>query len=78
MKHWSIDRLSLTVPGYSERQAHELAQCVADALVEVTTLPTKAAASGTVSSLNLQVTAQDNESMADLARRVVATLASVV
>jgi hypothetical protein len=74
MKNWSIDRLALTVPGYSERQAHELSQLIAAALVEVTHVPEHLTGRSPHSHVEFEITARDGEAMPQLARRIVAAL----
>jgi hypothetical protein len=74
MKNWSIDRLALTVPGYSERQARELGELIATALVEVTQVPAHLTGGSSRSHVKLDVTARDGEPMPQLARRIVAAL----
>lgn len=74
MKNWSIDRLALTVPGYSERQARELSELIATALVEVTHVPAHLTGDSLHSHVKLEVTARDGEPMSHLARRIVAAL----
>jgi hypothetical protein len=77
VKNWSIDRLALSVPGYPESQARELARLIADALVDLTTVPAWLSAAATDQDqpqLAVEVTAQDGESMVQLAQRIVAAL----
>jgi hypothetical protein len=74
MKNWSIDRLALTVPGYSERQARDLGELIAAALVEVSHVPAHLTGHSPHSHVKLEVTAQDGEPMPQLARRIVAAL----
>jgi hypothetical protein len=76
MKNWSIDRLALTVPGYSERQARELGELIATALVEVTHVPAHLTGDSPHPHVKLEVTARDGEPMPQLARRIVAALVS--
>jgi hypothetical protein len=74
MKNWSIDRLALTVPGYSERQARDLGELIAGALVEVTQVPAHLAGDSARAHVKLEITAREGEPMPQLARRIVAAL----
>jgi hypothetical protein len=76
MTNWFIDRLALTVNGYSEHDARELARCIADALVQITSVPTRAPARQEHGHLGLELSARDGEATAELARRIVAALAA--
>ena len=75
MHSWSIDRLALTVPGYSERQARELSQLIAAAMLEFTGTLTRLSPGTAYTDVNLELTTREGEAMPDLARRIVAALA---
>jgi hypothetical protein len=72
MRYWAIDRLALTVPGYSQGQARELAACLATALADADA--PQPAAKGDHSRLHLELAAHAGESMPELARRIAAAL----
>jgi len=77
MQNWSIDTLELTLNGYSEHETHRLAQCIADAMVEVTNVPTGVPGRREHAHLKLELSARDGEAVPELARRIVAALAAI-
>lgn len=76
MGSWRIDRLALTLPGYSERQARELSQLIATTLLELADTPVRLPAGAERAYLTLELTAREGEAMSELARRIVTALAT--